>query len=63
MCCCAVLLLWVTMTMTRLGKTTEQMQETGKRHTPDLARGLEASLLAPALPSHGAPFSGAFALS
>ena len=56
MCCCAALLLWVTMTMTRLGKTTEQMQETGKRHTPDLARGLEASLLAPALPSHGLVF-------
>ena len=53
----------MTTTMTRLGKTTKQMQETGKRHTPDLARGLEASLQAPALPSHGAPFSGAFALS
>ena len=51
------------MTMTRSGKTIEQMQETRKRHTPDLARGLEASLLAPALPSQGAPYSGALALS
>ena len=33
------------------GETIEQMQETLKRHTPYLARGLEASLLAPALPS------------
>ena len=63
MCCCAALLLWMTMTMTRSGKTVEQMQETRKRHTPDLARGLEASLLAPALPSQGAPYSGALALS
>ena len=51
------------MTMTRSGKTIEQTQETGKRHTPDVARGLEASLLAPALPSQGAPYSGAFAHS
>ena len=52
----------MTMTMTRLGETIEQMQETRERHTPDLARGLEASL-APALPSQGAPYSGALALS
>ena len=37
MCCCAALLLWVTTTMTRSGKTIEQMKETHKRHTPDLA--------------------------
>ena len=61
--CCAALLLWVTMTMTRSGEAIEQVQETRKRHTPDLARGLEASLLAPALPSEGAPYSGALALS
>ena len=29
------------MTMTRSGKAIEQMQETRKRHTPDLARGLD----------------------
>ena len=39
--CCAALLLWVTMTMTRSGEATEQMQETRKRHTPDLARVLD----------------------
>ena len=53
----------MTMTLTRSGKAIEQMQETGERHTPDHARGLEASLLAPALPSQGAPYSGALALS
>ena len=58
LCCCAALPLCVTMTMTRSGEAIEQMQETLKRHTPDLARGLEASLPAPALPSQGAPFSG-----
>ena len=63
LCCCAALMLWMTLTMTRSGKTIEQMQETRKRHTTDLARGLEASLLAPALPSQGAPYSGALALS
>ena len=34
LCCRAALLLWVTMTMTRSGKTIEQMQETHKRHNP-----------------------------
>ena len=34
LCCCAALLFWMTMTMTRSGKTIEQMQETRKRHTP-----------------------------
>ena len=63
LCCCAALLLWVTTTMTRSGNTIERMQETRKRHTPDVARGLEASLLAPALPSQGAPYSGALSLS
>ena len=53
----------MTTTMTRSGKTIEQMQGTLKRQAPDLARGLEASLLAPALPSQGAPYSGALALS
>ena len=48
--------------MTRSGKTIEQMQET-LHAAPDLARGLEASLLAPALLSQGAPHSGALALS
>ena len=28
LCCCVALLLWMTMTMTRSGKTIEQMQET-----------------------------------
>ena len=63
LCCCAALVLWMTMTMTRSGKAIEQVQETRKRHTPDLARGLEASLRAPVLPSQGAPYSGALALS
>ena len=49
--------------MTRSGKTIEQMQETRERHSPDLARGLEASLQAPALPSQDAPYSGALARS
>ena len=50
LCCCAALLLGMTTTMTRSGKTIEQMQETRERHsTPDVARGLEASLPAPAL--------------
>ena len=31
--CCAALLLWATTTMTRSGKTIEQMQETSERHT------------------------------
>ena len=31
LCCCAALLLWVTITMTRSGKNIEQMQETRKR--------------------------------
>ena len=63
LCCCAALLLWVTTTMTRSGKTIKQMQETRERHTPYVARGLEASLPAPVLPSQGAPYSGALALS
>ena len=63
LCCCAALLLWMTMTMTRSGKAIEQVQETRERHTPDLARGLEASLRTPALPSQGAPYSGALAFS
>ena len=49
--------------MMRSGKTIEQIQETLKRHTPDLARSLEASLLAPTFPSQGAPYSGALAVS
>ena len=57
LCCCAAPLSWRTMTKTRSGKTIEQRQETRERHTPDLARGLEASLVASALPSQGAPYS------
>ena len=47
--------------MTRSGNTIEQMQET--LHAPYLARGLEASLPAPALLNQGAPYSRALALS
>ena len=32
------------MTMTRSGETNEQMQENHEQHSPDVARGLKASL-------------------
>ena len=52
----------MTMTMTRSGKTIEQMQETRKQHTPDVARGLQASQLAPSS-SEAKALRGALALS
>ena len=44
--CAVVLLPW----MMRSGETHDQMQETHEQHSPDVARDLKASLLAPALP-------------